>query len=46
MLRFLPWAESVEQGKIKPGDIITTAGFWAGRTWRAAIFRWGLTRPA
>jgi 3-oxoacyl-[acyl-carrier-protein] synthase III len=33
--------EAVRQGKIKSGDIIATAGFGAGLTWGAAIFRWG-----
>lgn len=33
--------EAVQQGKIKPGDIIVTSGFGAGLTWGAAIFQWG-----
>jgi 3-oxoacyl-[acyl-carrier-protein] synthase-3 len=33
--------ESVRAGKIKPGDVIATAGFGAGLTWGSAIFRWG-----
>lgn len=33
--------EIVRQGKVKPGDAIATAGFGAGLTWGAAIFRWG-----
>lgn len=33
--------EAVREGKIKPGDIITTSGFGAGLTWGAAIFEWG-----
>jgi 3-oxoacyl-[acyl-carrier-protein] synthase-3 len=33
--------EAVRAGKIKPGDIIATAGFGAGLTWGAAIFQWG-----
>ncbi len=33
--------EAVRQGKIQPGDLIATAGFGAGLTWGAAIFRWG-----
>jgi 3-oxoacyl-[acyl-carrier-protein] synthase-3 len=33
--------EAMRQGKIKPGDIIATAGFGAGLTWGAAIFQWG-----
>ena len=33
--------EVVRQGKVKPGDAIATAGFGAGLTWGAAIFRWG-----
>jgi len=33
--------EAVRENKIKPGDIIATAGFGAGLTWGAAIFQWG-----
>lgn len=33
--------ETVRSGKIKPGDVIATAGFGAGLTWGSAIFRWG-----
>jgi 3-oxoacyl-[acyl-carrier-protein] synthase-3 len=33
--------ESVRQGKIQPGDIIAAAGFGAGLSWGAAIFKWG-----
>jgi 3-oxoacyl-[acyl-carrier-protein] synthase III len=32
--------EAVRAGKIKPGDAIATAGFGAGLSWGAAIFRW------
>lgn len=33
--------EAVRNGKIQPGDTIAAAGFGAGLTWGAAIFRWG-----
>ncbi|MEH2080892.1 MAG: beta-ketoacyl-ACP synthase 3 [Nostoc sp.] len=33
--------EAVQQGKIKPNDIVATSGFGAGLTWGAAIFQWG-----
>lgn len=33
--------EAVRQGKIQAGDLMATAGFGAGLTWGAAIFRWG-----
>lgn len=33
--------EAVRRGNIKPDDIIATAGFGAGLTWGAAVFRWG-----
>ncbi|GAB4474625.1 MAG: ketoacyl-ACP synthase III [Elainellaceae cyanobacterium] len=33
--------EAVRRGDIKPGDVIATAGFGAGLTWGAAVFRWG-----
>jgi 3-oxoacyl-[acyl-carrier-protein] synthase-3 len=31
----------VRQGRIKPGDVIASAGFGAGLSWGAAIFKWG-----
>jgi 3-oxoacyl-[acyl-carrier-protein] synthase-3 len=33
--------EAVRQGKIQQGDVIVCAGFGAGLTWGAAIFKWG-----
>ncbi|MGB3613963.1 MAG: beta-ketoacyl-ACP synthase III [Elainellaceae cyanobacterium] len=33
--------EWVRQGRIQPGDVVAAAGFGAGLTWGAAIFRWG-----
>ena len=33
--------EAVQQGKIKPGDVIMASGFGAGLSWGAAIFQWG-----
>lgn len=33
--------EAVQQGKIKPGDVIVASGFGAGLSWGAAIFQWG-----
>jgi 3-oxoacyl-[acyl-carrier-protein] synthase-3 len=33
-------AEAVAEGRIKPGDVVATAGFGAGLTWASAIFRW------
>ncbi|MFQ3629315.1 MAG: beta-ketoacyl-ACP synthase III [Cyanobacteriota bacterium] len=33
--------EAVRRGDIKPDDIIAIAGFGAGLTWGAAVFRWG-----
>jgi 3-oxoacyl-[acyl-carrier-protein] synthase-3 len=35
--------EWVRAGKIQPGQVIATAGFGAGLTWGAAVFRWGQT---
>ncbi|HEY9828491.1 MAG TPA: beta-ketoacyl-ACP synthase 3 [Stenomitos sp.] len=32
----------VRQGRIKPGDVIASAGFGAGLSWGAAIFEWGI----
>ncbi len=37
--------ESVRQGRVKPGDIIAAAGFGAGLTWGAILFRWGKGQP-
>jgi 3-oxoacyl-[acyl-carrier-protein] synthase-3 len=33
--------EWVRAGKVKPGDVIASAGFGAGLSWGAAIFKWG-----
>lgn len=33
--------EAVNRGQIQPGHIIAIAGFGAGLTWGATIFRWG-----
>ena len=33
-------AEAVEEGRIKEGDVVATAGFGAGLTWASAILRW------
>jgi 3-oxoacyl-[acyl-carrier-protein] synthase III len=32
----------VRQGRIKPGDIVVSAGFGAGLSWGSAIFEWGI----
>jgi 3-oxoacyl-[acyl-carrier-protein] synthase-3 len=34
-------AESLEEGRIKPGDYVLSASFGAGLTWGAALIRWG-----
>jgi len=34
-------AESLEEGRIKPGDYVLTASFGAGLTWGAGLIRWG-----
>ncbi|AFY71071.1 3-oxoacyl-(acyl-carrier-protein) synthase 3 [Thalassoporum mexicanum PCC 7367] len=33
--------EWVRAGKVKPGDVIASAGFGAGLSWGGAIFKWG-----
>lgn len=33
--------EAVRAGKVKPGDTIACAGFGAGLSWGATIFKWG-----
>ncbi len=32
--------EAVQDGRIKPGDLIASSGFGAGLSWGAALFRW------
>lgn len=39
-------SEAVEEGCIKPGDLVVCVGFGAGLTWGAAAIRWTLPRPA
>jgi 3-oxoacyl-[acyl-carrier-protein] synthase-3 len=36
--------EAVEDGRVRPGDLVLLAGFGAGMTWASALLRWG-TRP-
>lgn len=33
--------DALEQGRIKPGDVLLTAAFGAGLTWGAGVIRWG-----
>lgn len=33
--------EAIRSGKVKPGDVIACAGFGAGLSWGATIFKWG-----
>ena len=33
--------EAVRSGKVKKGDVIACAGFGAGLSWGATIFKWG-----
>jgi 3-oxoacyl-[acyl-carrier-protein] synthase III len=33
--------EAVRSGQVKKGDVIACAGFGAGLSWGAAIFKWG-----
>jgi 3-oxoacyl-[acyl-carrier-protein] synthase-3 len=32
--------EAVQQGKVKPGDIVVLTAFGSGYTWAAAVVRW------
>jgi len=32
--------EAVEEGKVKPGDIVVLSGFGAGLSWAAAVLEW------
>ena len=33
--------EAVRSGKVKKGDVVACAGFGAGLSWGATIFKWG-----
>lgn len=33
--------EAMEQGRIKPGDVVAFTAFGGGLTWGSAIYRWG-----
>ena len=33
-------SEAVEQGRIRPGDLVALAAFGAGLTWAAGLVRW------
>jgi 3-oxoacyl-[acyl-carrier-protein] synthase-3 len=32
---------AVKSGKVKKGDVVACAGFGAGLSWGACIFKWG-----
>jgi 3-oxoacyl-[acyl-carrier-protein] synthase-3 len=38
--------EAVEEGRLKPGDVVVCVGFGAGLTWGATAVRWTHPRPA
>jgi len=38
--------EAVEEGRLKPGDVVVCVGFGAGLTWGAAAVRWTHPQPA
>ena len=33
--------EAVDDGRVKPGDLVLVCGFGAGMTWASALIRWG-----
>ncbi|HEY5011856.1 MAG TPA: beta-ketoacyl-ACP synthase III [Acidimicrobiia bacterium] len=33
--------EAVDDGRVKPGDLVLLSGFGAGMTWASAVLRWG-----
>jgi len=37
--------EAVDQGRIRPGDLVLLVAFGGGLTWGAAVCRWTLDRP-
>ncbi len=38
--------EAVEEGRLKPGDVVVCVGFGAGLTWGATVLRWTYPQPA
>ncbi len=38
--------EAVEEGRLKPGDVVVCVGFGAGLTWGATVLRWTHPQPA
>lgn len=38
--------EAVEEGRLKPGDVVVCVGFGAGLTWGATVVRWTYPQPA
>jgi 3-oxoacyl-[acyl-carrier-protein] synthase-3 len=36
--------EAVDDGRVRPGDLILLSGFGAGMTWASALLRWGERR--
>jgi len=39
-------SEAVEEGRIRPGDLVVCVGFGAGLTWGAVAIRWTRPQPA
>jgi 3-oxoacyl-[acyl-carrier-protein] synthase-3 len=39
----LALTEAVDDGRVKPGDLVLMSGFGAGMTWGSAVLRWGGT---
>ncbi len=38
--------EAVEEGRLRPGDVVVCVGFGAGLTWGATVLRWTYPQPA
>jgi 3-oxoacyl-[acyl-carrier-protein] synthase-3 len=38
--------EAINEGRVRPGDIVVCVGFGAGLTWAATVIRWSLPLPA
>lgn len=34
--------EAVDEGRVRPGDLVLLSGFGAGMTWASALLRWGM----
>lgn len=36
-------SEAMQEGRLKPGDVVVMVGFGAGLTWAASVVKWGIS---